>query len=430
MDWQNEYKTKLVSVDDAVKHIKSGNKVVFGHAVGEPVALIDALVRNAAAYENVEILHMVAMGKSEYCKPEYAKNFRHNTIFLGATTRQAIGEGRGDYTPLFFYEYPDWFRTKARPDVALFQVSTPNEHGYCSFGVSVDYTKPAAECSKIKIAQVNKYMPYTYGDSFIHISDLDYIVEHDAPLIELKPPVLSDVEKAIGRNIASLVRNGDCLQLGIGAIPDAVLAGLGDKNDLGLHTEMFSDGAVDLLEKGVINNSNKNIHKGKSIAGFLMGTTKLYDFVNNNPSVEMYPIDYVNNPRIACQNDNLVSINACVQVDLMGQVVSDSIGYKQISGTGGQVDFVRAAHMSRGGRSIIAMPSITKGISKIVPVIDEGAAITTSRNDVGYVVTEHGIADLKGQTLRERARSLIAIAHPDFRAELISVFESRFRCKF
>jgi 4-hydroxybutyrate CoA-transferase len=430
MKWQSEYKSKLISADEAVKYIKSGNKVVFGHAVGEPVALIDAMVRNADAYEHVEIFHMVAMGKSEYCKPEYEKNFWHNSIFLGGTTRQAIAEGRGDYTPLFFYEYPDLFREKLRPDAALFQVSPPNEHGYCSFGVSVDYTKPAAECSKIKIAQVNKFMPYTYGDSFIHISDLDYIVEHDAPLIELQPAVLSEIEKAIGRNVASLVRNGDCLQLGIGAIPDAVLAGLGDKNDLGLHTEMFSDGAVDMLQKGIITNKKKNFHTGKSIANFLMGTCKLYEFVNNNPSVEMYPVDFVNNPQIACQNDNLVSINACVQVDLMGQVVSDSIGYKQISGTGGQVDFVRAANMSKGGRSIIAMPSMTKGISKVVPVIDEGAAVTTSRCDVGYVVTEHGIAELKGKTLRDRARALIAIAHPDIRTDLISVFEKRFHCKF
>jgi 4-hydroxybutyrate CoA-transferase len=264
MNWQTEYKSKLVSADEAVKHIKSGNKVVFGHAVGEPVALIDAMVRNADAYEHVEIFHMVAMGKSEYCKPEYEKNFWHNSIFLGGTTRQAIAEGRGDYTPLFFYEYPDLFREKVYPDVTLFQVSPPNEHGYCSFGVSVDYTKPAAECSKTKIAQVNKFMPYTYGDSFIHISGLDYIVEHDAPLIELQPAVLSEIEKAIGRNVASLVRDGDCLQLGIGAIPDAVLAGLDDKNDLGLHTEMFSDGAVDLLQKGIINNKKRTFIPGKA----------------------------------------------------------------------------------------------------------------------------------------------------------------------
>jgi 4-hydroxybutyrate CoA-transferase len=430
MNWQDEYKSKLVSADEAVKYIKSRNKVVVGHAAGEPVVLIDAMVRNANAYEHVEIYHMVAMGKSEYCKPEYKNNFWHNSIFLGGTTRQAIAEGRGDYMPLFFYQYPNLFRTRIRPDVALFQISPPNVHGYCSFGVSVDYTKPAAECSKMKIAQINKFMPYTYGDSFIHVSDLDYIVKHDAPLIDLQPMVLSEVEKAIGKNVASLARDGDCLQLGIGAIPDAVLAGLGDKNDLGLHTEMFSDGAVDLLQKGVINNRKKNFHTGRSVATFLMGTSKLYEYVDNNPAVEMCPVDFVNDPRIACQNDNLISVNACVQVDLMGQVVSDSIGYKQISGTGGQVDFVRAANMSKGGRSIIAMPSVTKGISKIVPIVDEGAAITTLRCDVGYVVTEHGIANLMGKTLRERARELIAIAHPDFRSELISVFEKRFHCTF
>ena len=275
-------------------------------------------------------------------------------------------------------------------------------------------------------------MPRTMGDSFIHVSKLDYIVEQETDLIELAPPHIGDVERAIGENIASLVKDGDCLQLGIGAIPDAVLLFLKDKKDLGIHSEMFSDGVVELVEAGVITNAKKNIHKGKSVATFLMGTRRLYDYVDNNPEVAMMPVDYVNDPRVICQNDNLVSINSCVQVDLMGQVVSTCVGLRQISGVGGQVDFVRGANMSRGGRTIMAMPSTAaKGtISKIVPLIDEGAAVTTSRYDVNYVVTEYGIAQLKGKTLRERARELIAIAHPDFREGLIKVYEERFHAKF
>jgi 4-hydroxybutyrate CoA-transferase len=284
--------------------------------------------------------------------------------------------------------------------------------------------------AKVVIAQINKNMPRTYGDSFIHISKFTAIVEHDEPLIELPPVPLSDVELAIGKHVASLVRDGDCLQLGIGGIPDAVAASLGTKNDLGMHTEMFADGAIPLMESGVINNRRKQIHTGKTVSSFLMGTRKLYDYENNNPSVEMYSVDYVNNPRIAGSNDNVMAINSCVEVDLYGQVVSDGIGYRQISGVGGQVDFVRAAAISKGGRSVMAMASTTKGLSKIVPLIAEGAAVTTSRFDVDYVVTEFGVASLKGETLRNRARALIGIAHPDHRPALIAEYERRFKAKF
>jgi 4-hydroxybutyrate CoA-transferase len=284
--------------------------------------------------------------------------------------------------------------------------------------------------AKVVIAQINKNMPRTYGDSFIRISKFTAIVEHDEPLMEVPPPALGAVEIAIGKHVASLVRDGDCLQLGIGGIPDAVAASLGTKNDLGLHTEMFADGVIPLLESGVINNTRKQIHAGKSVSAFLMGTRKLYDFVDNNPGVEIYSVDYVNNPRIAGTNDNVMAINSCVEVDLYGQVVSDSIGYKQISGVGGQVDFVRAAAISKGGRSIMAMGSTTKGLSKIVPLIAEGAAVTTSRFDVDYIVTEFGVASLKGETLRNRARALIAIAHPDHRPALIAEYEKRFKAKF
>ena len=366
-DWRTLYQQKLTTAEEAVKHIKSGDRVVVTHATGEPILLTDAMVANAEQYENVEVVHMVAMGKAEYCLPENSKHFRHNSLFLGGSTRKAIEEGRGDFTPVFFSEIPELFRTTLHPNVVLLHLSTPDEHGYCSFGVSCDYTKPAAECADLLIAQINPKMP---------------------------------------RTMASLVKDGDCLQLGIGAIPDAVLLFLKDKKDLGIHSEMFSDGVVELVEAGVITNAKKNIHKGKSVATFLMGTRRLYDYVDNNPEVAMMPVDYVNDPRVICQNDNLVSINSCVQVDLMGQVVSTCVGLRQISGVGGQVDFVRGANMSRGGRTIMAMPSTAaKGtISKIVPLIDEGAAVTTSRYDVNYVVTEYGIAQLKGKTLRERAR--------------------------
>ncbi|MEM1484127.1 acetyl-CoA hydrolase/transferase C-terminal domain-containing protein [Oscillospiraceae bacterium PP1C4] len=432
MDWKELYQQKLTTAEEAVKHIKSGDRVVVAHAVGEPYILIEAMVENKDQYENVEIVHMVAMGAAEYCQEDMKKHFRHNSFFLGGSTRGAAADGRADVTPCFFSEIPSLFKKNLPVDVALLQLSTPDEHGYCSFGVSVDYTKPAAEGAKLLIAQINKNMPRTLGDCFIHVSKLDYIIEADTPLLELPPPKIGEVEKKIGENCASLVKDGDTLQLGIGAIPDAVLLFLKDKKDLGIHSEMFSDGVVELVEAGVITNKCKTLHPGKSVVTFLMGTKRLYDYVNNNPEVEMYPVDYVNNPTVIAQNDNIVSINSCVQVDLMGQVVSTSVGLKQISGVGGQVDFVRGANMSRGGRTIMAMPSTAaKGkVSKVVALIDEGAAVTTSRYDADYIVTEFGIAQLKGKTLRDRARSLIAIAHPDFKPELIEAFECRFKCKF
>jgi 4-hydroxybutyrate CoA-transferase len=417
---------------EAVSHIKSGDRVVVTHACGEPSALLDAMVENAAQYENVEIIHMVAMGGAKYCLPGMEKHFRHNSLFLGGSTRKAIEEGRGDFTPVYFSEVPTLLRTTLRPNVALLHLSPPDGHGFCGYGVSVDYTKPAAGAADLRIAQINKNMPRTMGDSFIHVSELDYIVEHDAPIIELQPPQISEVERAIGENCASLVRDGDTLQLGIGAIPDAVLLSLKDKHDLGIHSEMFSDGVVDLVEAGVITNRRKTLLPGKSVVTFLMGTRRLYDYVHDNPAVQMMPVDYVNNPAVIAQNDNLVSINSCVQVDLFGQVVSDSVGLRQISGVGGQVDFVRGANLSKNGRTVMAMPSTAQGgkVSKIVPLIDTGAAVTTSRYDVNYVVTEHGVAQLKFKTLRERARELIKIAHPDFRPGLIEEFEKRFKSKF
>ena len=432
MSWKKYYAEHTATAEAAVKKIKSGDRVVIEHACGEPVYLVDKMVENAAAYRDVEIVHMVAMGKSGYCAPEMAPHFRHNSLFVGASARKAVESGQGDFTPCFFSDIPRLFHSTLPVDVALLNVTPPDEHGYVSLGVSCDYTLEAAKSAKLVIAQVNPSMPFTYGGTVLPVTDIDVFVEHDEPLIELGTPKIGNVEKAIGENCASLIQDGDTLQLGIGAIPDAVLLFLKEKKDLGIHSEMFSDGVVELVEAGVITNKNKTLKPGKFVVTFLMGTKRLYDFVDHNPAVEMQPVDYVNNPFVIAQNDRLISINSCVQVDLMGQVCSESIGLKQISAVGGQVDFVRGAAASKGGVSIMACPSTAAHgtVSKIVPLLDEGAAVTTSRTDVDYVITEYGIAHLRGETLRTRAKSLIAIAHPDFRAPLIRAYEQRFHCAY
>lgn len=424
------YKDKLITATQAAELIKSNSRVVLGHAAGTPIDVVKAMTENKERYENVEIVHMLSLSAGEYMREDMEGHFRHNALFVGANSRNTLKSGYGDYTPCFFNEVPNLFRDGSLPvDTAIVQLSPPDKDGYMSFGVSNDYTSCAAEVAKTVIAEVNPNMPRVLGDNFIHIDDVDYIVETNNPIYEIAPPKITDIEKAIGEHCASLVDDGSTLQLGIGAIPDAVLLFLKDKKDLGIHTEMFSDGVIDLVECGVINNSKKTLHPGKMISTFLMGSKRLYDFVDNNPDVELYPVDYVNHPAIIMQNDNIISINSCLQVDLMGQVSSESIGLRQFSGVGGQVDYVRGASMAKGGKSIIAIPSTaSKGtLSRIVPFIDTGSAITTSRNDVHYIVTEYGIANLKGKTLRERAKALIAIAHPDFRASLTEEFNTRFR---
>lgn len=428
MDWQSYYRDHIMTAVEAIRRIHSGDRVVTAHACGEPTALIDAMVDGRDAYSDVEIVHMVPMGKAEYCAEGMERHFRHNSLFAGGSTRKAISDGRADFTPVLFSEIPRLFDGVLPVDVALIQVSPPDAHGYCSLGVSVDYTRHAAECARTVIAQVNPQMPRVMGEGFLHVSEVDCFVEADEQLIELPKARIGEVEAQIGRNCASLVRDGDTLQLGIGAIPDAVLESLGDKNDLGIHSEMFSDGVVDLVEAGVITNKRKTLHPGCCVAAFLMGSRKLYDFVDDNPMVHMAPVDYVNDPCVIAQNDNLVSINSCIQVDLLGQVVSSSVGLRQISGVGGQLDFVRGAAMSRGGRSIMAVGSTARHgeISKMVPFIEQGAAVTTGRCDVDYVVTEYGVAHLWGKTLRERARELIAVAHPKFRDELDAEYQKRF----
>ncbi|GBG57374.1 4-hydroxybutyrate CoA-transferase [Sporomusaceae bacterium FL31] len=419
-NWRNLYHHKIMGADQALKLIKSGDRVVIGHACGEPQTLVEAMVKRAPELRDVEIVHMVAMGQAKYAQPGMEASFRHNALFVGSSTRKAVEEGRADYTPCFFSEVPRLFRNKLLPvDVALLQITPPDQDGFCSYGVSVDYTQPAAESATTVICQMNSNLPVT-GGAKIHLDHIHAIVEQDQPLLELKPPQIGEVERKIGEHVASLIPDGATLQLGIGAIPDAVLLFLGDKKNLGIHSEMFSDGVVFLAESGVITNRKKTINNGKFIATFLMGTQKLYDFVNHNPDVEMRSVDYVNDPYIVGQHDQMISINSAIQVDLMGQVNAEMIGSKQFSGIGGQVDFVRGASRSVGGKSIIALPSTAANgkISRITVELDRRAAVSTSRNDVHVVVTEFGIAELRGKTLRERARALIAIAHPDFRAIL------------
>ncbi|WP_366922250.1 4-hydroxybutyrate CoA-transferase [Metallumcola ferriviriculae] len=426
LNWKETYQSRLLAAKDAVKQIKSGDHVVLQHACGEPRTLIEAMVERKDL-RNVAVSHMAAIGPGEYAQEGFEENFRHNAFFAGAATRKAIHDGRADYTSCFFHELPRAYREHVPPDIALIQVSPPNKWGYCSLGISVDYTKHVAEVADVVIAQVNEKMPKTFGDSFIHVKDIDYFVESTRDLIEIPIPTIGEVEQAIGENVARLIEDGSTLQLGIGAIPDAVLNFLHDKKDLGIHTEMFSDGVIDLVEKGIINGKAKNLHQGKIICSFVMGTSKLYDFVDDNPGVEFYTVDYTNDPYVIGKHDKMISINSAIQVDMLGQVCADTIGYKQYSAVGGQVDFVRGTSRSRGGKAIIAMPSTAGGgkYSRIVNLLDEGAAVTTSRYDVQFVVTEYGVADLRVRTNRQRAEELIKVAHPNFRSELKAAARQR-----
>ncbi|HAA90175.1 MAG: Acetyl-CoA hydrolase/transferase [Thermoanaerobacterales bacterium 50_218] len=426
MNWKEYYQSRTVSADEAVKVVKSGDRVVLAHACGEPQVITEALVDRADELENVEIVHMVAMGKARYCQKEYASSFRHNSLFVGSTSREAVNEGRADYTPVFFHEIPGLFRDGVLPvDVAMVTTTPPDKHGFVSLGISVDYTKQAVFSAKTVIAEVNPNMPRTGGDSVVHVTDIDYFVPVEVPLIELAPPKITEVERAIGNHVASLIRDGDCLQLGIGAIPDAVLSFLKDKKDLGIHSEMISDGVMHLVEEGVITCRRKTFRPGKIVITFAMGTRKFYEWLDGNPMVEFYTVDFTNDPFVIAQNDNMVSINSAIAVDLMGQVAADMLGTRQFSGVGGQVDFVRGAARSKGGRSIIAMPATAaKGkVSRIVAALDRGQAVTTSRNDVDYVVTEYGIAHLKGKTIRQRAEALLNIAAPQFRDQIWQEFK-------
>lgn len=429
MNWQTLYQNRITTAQEAVTHIKSGDRVVAGHATGSPETLLAAMTANSHSYKNVEIVHMVSMGESEYCRPEYQNAFRHHSLFAGDATRRVIAEGIADFTPCFFKDIPELFKNGYLPvDVALITVSPPDKSGNVSLGVSVDYTLQAALSAKTVIAEVTPHMPSIPAISFLHVSQVDAFVETNRPIIEMHSPVIGDIEKAVGANVAELIRDGDCLQLGIGAIPDAILTCLDTKKDLGIHSEMISDGVMHLVEKGVINCRKKNYHPYKIIITFAMGTSEFYNWLNNNTFVEMHPVDYTNSPFIIGKNDNMVSINSAISIDLLGQVAADTLGTKQFSGVGGQVDFVRGARFSNGGRSIIAIPSTAaKGkISRIVPALERGQAVTTSRNDVDYIVTEYGVAALRGKTVKQRAQALIKIAHPDFREQLSREFDELF----
>lgn len=426
--WREIYNSKLVTAEEAIKSIKDGDKVSIGFGCGEPFAIERALIDHYTDFNDVEIVSMLTLGDSPWVRPEMKGHFTLNCLFASHSNRKAISNGTCEFTTSHFYEIPEIIKNYICPRVSIVMVSPPDEHGYVSFGTTVDYTKGTTDYCEVVIAQVNKYMPRTFGNSIKHIRDFTYFVEYDEQLPQVNSLEISETEMKIGKYCASLINDGDCLQLGIGGIPNAVCAQLWDKKDLGIHSELVGDGVVDLLEAGIINNKRKQTHIGRTVLGAAFGSVKLNNYINNNPSVEMHTIDYVNNPMEIAKNDNVVSINSCLQVDLLGQVVSDTVGLNQYSAVGGQVDFVRGATMSKGGRSIIAMPSTAKKgmISRIVPLITEGSAVTTPRNDVNFVVTEFGIAQLKGKTLKERARALILISHPKFRPHLILEYKKRF----
>lgn len=421
--WTRIYESKITTADQAVAAVPNGANIFLTGNCSVPKQLLGALVKRARA-DRVEKLHIhqvLTIGDADYVSPDLEGKIRVNTMFVSPNVRHAVNEGRADFTPVFLGEIPGLFKREIVPlDIAFVHLSPPDEHGFCSYGIEVGLTKPAAESAAVVIAEVNDRMPRTLGDSFIHVSKLAHVVQVDYPLVELPQGEPGDLEKSIGMHVADLVPNGATMQLGIGAIPDGVLYFLRDKRDLGIHTELFSDGVVDLVESGVVTNERKSLHRGKIICGFILGSQRLYHFVHDNAMVEFHPQDYVNDPYVIAQNDNMVSINSAIEVDLTGQVCADSMGHYFYSGVGGQVDFVRGASRSKGGRPIIALPATAKdgAISRIVPALKPGAGVVTTRNDVHYVVTEYGVADLYGKTIRQRVEALIAIAHPNFRAEL------------
>ena len=426
MNWQEQYHRKSVSPREAVECIQSGMRVYIHPGCAEPEALVEALMARGPFVKNVEIVHLLTLGRADYIAPQMEGHFRHNAMFIGGNVRQAVNEGRADYTPVFLSQIENLFESDQMPiDFALIQVSPPDAHGFCSFGVGVDTTLTAARQAKLVIAQVNDQMPRTYGDSFIHVNDIDWVVEASRPLCELKPIEITEVHHAIGRNVASLIEDGATLQMGIGGIPDAVLLELTGHKDLGVHTEMLSDSAIPLIESGVINGSRKSIHRGKIVTGFVLGTRKLFNFVNDNPAFEFHPNAYTNDPYVISENHKMVAINSALQVDITGQVCADSVGTFFYSGIGGQVDFIRGASRCKGGKPIIAIPSTAKNgtISRITPMLDPGAGVVTSRGSVHYVVTEYGVVYLHGRTIRQRAEALIEIAHPKFREELYAYCE-------
>jgi 4-hydroxybutyrate CoA-transferase len=424
---KRRYERKFVTAAEALSVIQSGDRVYIHPGCAVPQVLVDAMVNRYRELEDVEVCHLLGVGEAAYVRAEMKGHFRHNAFFIGQNVRSAVQEGRADFTPIFLSEIPALLTSRQYPiDVALIQVSPPDEHGYCSFGVGVECTKSAAEVAKVVIAQVNPNNPRTLGDCFIHLSKIDYCVEVNEPLKELpqvegdETPDELDVYAKIGAQVASLVEDGSTLQLGIGRIPDAVVKFLGDRKHLGVHSEMISDGIIPLVESGVITNQAKTLLPGKAVTSFVLGSHELFEFIDNNPFMEFRPTQFTNDPFTIARNRRMVAINSALEIDLTGQVCADSIGYRFYSGFGGQVDFLRGAAKSDGGKPIIALPSTAKHgtISRITSRLREGAGVTTSRGDVHYVVTEFGVVNLHGRTIRQRVELLISIAHPQFRAEL------------
>ena len=420
---------RYVSAAEAVSLVRSGDRVYIHTAAAAPVALVEALAARAPELSNVETISLHTEGPAPYVAPEMAGVFRHKALFMGPNVRAAVAAGNADFLPCFLSEVPVLFRQDILPlDVAMVQVSPPDAHGFCTLGVSVDASKAAVECARKSVALVNPNMPRTHGDGFVHVSRFAALVQGDAPLPEHEPPTIGELERAIGAHVASLIEDGATLQMGIGAIPDAVLAALGDPRRLGIHTEMFSDGMIPLVERGVVTGEGKRVHPGKVVGTFAMGTRRLYDFIDDNPRVVMLDVAYVNDPAVIRRNPKVTAINSAIEVDLTGQVCADSIGTRMYSGVGGQMDFIRGASLSPGGKPIIALPASTsRGETRIVPLLKAGAGVVTTRAHVHYVVTEHGIANLFGKSLRERAKALIAIADPKHREELERTALERFK---
>jgi len=426
MSWEIEYRKKLRTPEEALRCVQSGMRVYIQPCCAEPETLVEALYKRAPFVHDVEIVHMMTMGRADYVKPEMEGHFRHNAVFIGANVREAVNEGRADYTPVYLSEIEELFESGAMPlDVALLELSPPDSHGFCSFGVGVDTSLTAAKCARYVVAQVNDQMPRTYGDSFIHVSKIDAVVESSRPLCALKKPEITEMHTAIARNVAGLIEDGSVLQTGIGGIPDAVLPFLMDRKDLGIHSELVSDGVIPLIDAGVITGARKNFKPRKIILGFVLGSKQMFEYVDNNPIFEFHPTAYTNDPMLIARNDKMVAINSALQIDLTGQVCADSIGTRFYSGIGGQVDFLRGSSRSKGGKPIIALSSTAKNgtVSRIAPMLSPGAGVVTSRGLIRYVVTEYGVAYLHGKSIRERAKALIEIAHPKFREELYAYCE-------
>jgi acyl-CoA hydrolase len=417
----SDYRSRIVSPDEALAAVRSGQRVYVHNGCAEPIELVKALTRRGPELRDVEVLHMATMGIADYTNPEFEGHFRHSALFIGGNVRKAVQEGRADYTPIFLSEIEGLFQSGAMPiDVCLLQCTPPDNYGYMSLGVSVDASLTAAQCAKHLIVEINDQMPRTHGDTFLHVSRVDAFVETSHPLSEYPKHEISDVHRAIARHVAPLIPDGATIQTGIGGIPEAVLGLLGSHKDLGIHSEMAPDSVVELMVKGVINGERKTLHPRKAVAGFVLGTKKLFEFIHDNPSFEFHRTAYANDPFVIAQNDRMVAINSAIEVDLTGQVCADSMGHTPYSGIGGQVDFLRGAARSKGGMPMITLPATAKGgtVSRIVPRLQPGAGVVTSRGDVHYVITEHGVAYLHGKTLRQRAETLIRIAAPQFRDEL------------